>query len=70
MSLGPLNAAGNDQGMHGLILISAEGEVFPAWHHVEVPPKDAGRTLQRWIEQWQEQKSLSAQMISAECDSS
>ena len=54
MSLGPLNAVGNDQGIQSLMLINAEGKAFFAWHHVEVPAKDAGRTLQRWIAEWQE----------------
>lgn len=43
------------QGMHGLFLVSREGDVFLAWHHITLPPKDAGATLARWLIDWEHQ---------------
>ena len=40
------------KGLHGLFMIGEEGDAFLAWHHVEAPPKDAGRALQQWIAEW------------------
>lgn len=40
------------KGMHGLIMISAEGDAVMAWHHVDVPPKDSGSTLEKWFREW------------------
>ena len=40
------------KGMTGLVMISDDGETFIAWHHVEAPPKDAGRTLRALIAEW------------------
>jgi carbamoyltransferase len=42
------------KGMHGLFLIGAEGEAILVWHHIESPPKDGGRTLNRWVLEWQD----------------
>jgi carbamoyltransferase len=47
-----LDTLRRSKGLHGLFMISAEGDAFLAWHHVEAPPKDAGRTLNRWIDEW------------------
>jgi carbamoyltransferase len=41
------------KGMTGLVLIGAEGDAFVAWHHVIQEPKDAGRRLRDWYQQWQ-----------------
>jgi carbamoyltransferase len=40
-------------GMHGLLLISAEGEATIAWHKIYAPPQDAGRRLLGWLHAWQ-----------------
>ena len=40
------------KGMHALFMIAESGELYVAWHHVESEPKDAGRTLLAWMEQW------------------
>lgn len=40
------------RGMHGLILVSAEGTATLAWHNVHVPPKDGGRTIKQWHAEW------------------
>jgi carbamoyltransferase len=34
-----------------LLLISAEGDAFLAWHAVTTPPKDGGRKVRRWLEE-------------------
>jgi len=36
----------------GLVMISAEGDAYLAWHSVDHPPKDAGRQIQQWHEEW------------------
>ncbi|HTS21332.1 MAG TPA: carbamoyltransferase C-terminal domain-containing protein, partial [Casimicrobiaceae bacterium] len=38
------------RGMHGLVLIAADGETHVAWHDVDSPPKDRGRALRAWID--------------------
>ena len=40
------------RGMHGLFLIADGGEAYVAWHDVERAPKDGGRALRRWIDEW------------------
>ncbi len=40
------------KGMTGLILVADNGNASIAWHEVEAPPKDAGRTVRSLIEQW------------------
>jgi carbamoyltransferase len=42
------------KGMHGLFMIAEEGDAFLAWHHIEAPPKDAGRTLNQWVAEWRD----------------
>jgi carbamoyltransferase len=41
--------------MSGLLLVGAEGDAFLAWHAVEDGPKDGGRQLLAWYEQWRRQ---------------
>lgn len=41
------------KGMDGLFLISEEGDAWVAWHDVEAPPKDGGRRLRGWMEEWE-----------------
>ena len=36
----------------GLIMISAEGDAYLAWHSVNQPPKDGGRQIQQWHAEW------------------
>ena len=40
------------KGMHGLFMVSDEGDIQLAWHHVDAAPKDSGRTLWSWIRAW------------------
>ncbi len=49
-----LDTLQRSKGMHGLFMIGEEGDAYLAWHHVEAPPKDAGRTLRQWIAEWRE----------------
>jgi carbamoyltransferase len=36
----------------GLLLISAEGDAFMAWHESEASPKDGGKQLRRLMNEW------------------
>jgi carbamoyltransferase len=49
-----LDTLQRSKGMHGLFMIGEEGDAFLAWHHIEAPPKDAGRTLHGWIAEWRD----------------
>jgi carbamoyltransferase len=40
------------KGMHGLFMIADDGQAYVAWHDVDQPPKDSGRTLRGWIDAW------------------
>jgi carbamoyltransferase len=53
------------KGMHGLLLIGAEGDAFLAWHNVVAPPKDAGQQLQRWLNAWQEEVDVALPNVAA-----
>jgi len=41
------------KGMHGLFMIAEGGDTYVAWHDVESPPKDGGKTLRGWIGEWE-----------------
>jgi carbamoyltransferase len=47
-----LEALKRAKGLSCLILISAEGKVFMAWHNVLVAPKDGGQRLLAWRREW------------------
>src|SRR5262249_43478023 len=38
--------------LSGLLMFSESGDVFLAWHNVDVAPKDSGRQLLAWLEEW------------------
>lgn len=40
------------KGLSGLLMISAEGDAFIAWHESEVAPKDGGTQLRRLMSEW------------------
>lgn len=48
-----IGALQRSRGLTGLLLIDNSGKAFLVWHAVEKPPKDAGRRLLRWIDEWQ-----------------
>jgi carbamoyltransferase len=50
-----LQALKRAKALTGLLLIGAEGETFLAWHAVVEAPKDGGRRLLGWYEQWRDQ---------------
>jgi carbamoyltransferase len=50
------------RGMDGLFFVSEEGDVLTAWHNVCVPPKDAGRRLQKWMAQWSKRRMNARKM--------
>lgn len=37
------------KGMHGLLMVAAEGEAFLVWHKATTPPKDGGARLTAWV---------------------
>lgn len=41
------------RGMTGLLLIDEDGKTYLVWHAIDQHPKDAGRTLLRWIRECQ-----------------
>jgi carbamoyltransferase len=40
------------KGMHGLFMIADNGDAYVIWHDLERPPKDRGRALCGWIDEW------------------
>jgi carbamoyltransferase len=48
-----LEALRRAKGLSGLVLIGAAGEARIAYHDVVEGPKDAGRQLRGWVEEWQ-----------------
>jgi carbamoyltransferase len=44
----------------GLLMISAEGDAFIAWHRSEVAPKDGGTQLRRLMNEWSETRTAVA----------
>jgi carbamoyltransferase len=48
-----IKALHRSRGLTGLILIEDSGRAFLVWQAIEKPPKDAGRRLLQWINEWQ-----------------
>jgi carbamoyltransferase len=44
------------KGMHGLFLIGNDGTAFLAWHTADMFPKDGGKKLLDWYDNWQRKK--------------
>jgi carbamoyltransferase len=40
-------------GMQGLVMVGAEGDTFLVWHNVDSRFKDSGRSLLRWVSEWE-----------------
>jgi carbamoyltransferase len=51
-----IGALHRSRGMSGLLLVGENGKVFLVWHNVEQPPKDAGRQLMKWVQEWNEKR--------------
>jgi carbamoyltransferase len=49
-----INSLQRSRGMTGLLMIGRNGKAYLVWHHIESPPKDAGRKLQQWVQDWRE----------------
>ncbi|HEX6288828.1 MAG TPA: carbamoyltransferase C-terminal domain-containing protein [Herpetosiphonaceae bacterium] len=47
------------KGMHALFLVGADKQAFLVWHRSNVPPKDDGQQLRRWLNAWQEEIDIS-----------
>jgi carbamoyltransferase len=46
------------RGMTGLLLVDKNGKTHLVWHAIDKPPKDAGRRLLQWIQEWEEKQAL------------
>lgn len=49
-----IRALHRSRGMSGLLLVGGDGKVYLVWHNIEKPPKDAGRRLMQWVQEWSE----------------
>ncbi len=47
-----LQAMKRAKALTGLILISAKGDAFLTWHGIDQPPKDGGRQIREWHDEW------------------
>ena len=47
-----LEALRRTKAMDGVVMIGAEGTVFLGWHAVDTAPKDGGRRLNAWWDEW------------------
>ena len=45
------------RGMTGLLLVGKSGKTYLVWHTIDEAPKDAGRRLLQWIQDWQEMRA-------------
>jgi carbamoyltransferase len=54
-----LQALQRSKAMDGIVMLSAEGDAFLAWHAVTTPPKDGGRRLGEWRHAWQQEMDVS-----------
>ena len=55
-----LEALRRSKAMDGVLMLGAEGGAYLAWHAVEVPPKDGGRRLGRWLREWYAEAGVAA----------
>jgi carbamoyltransferase len=53
-----IRALHRSRGMSGLLLVGSDGKVYLVWHNIEKPPKDAGRRLMQWVQEWSEAEKL------------
>ena len=51
-----IKALHRSRGMTGLLLVGKNGRAYLVWHHIESPPKDAGRRLLQWVHDWREKQ--------------
>ena len=49
-----INALHRSRGMTGLLLVGQNGKAHLVWHNIQTPPKDAGRRLLQWVQEWRE----------------
>lgn len=57
-ALGALKKA---KALTALLMIADDGETFLAWHQVDQQPKDAGRQLLQWLDEWRTSGNASSQ---------
>jgi carbamoyltransferase len=49
-----IKALHRSRGMTGLLLVGQNGKAHLVWHNIQTPPKDAGRRLLQWVQEWRE----------------
>ena len=49
-----IKALHQSRGMTGLLLVGKNGRTYLVWHNIQSPPKDAGRRLLQWVQEWRE----------------
>ena len=49
-----IKALHKSRGMTGLLLVGQNGKAYLVWHNIESPPKDAGRRLMQWVQDWRQ----------------
>jgi carbamoyltransferase len=47
-----IQALHRSRGMTGLLMVENDGKAYLAWHTIDKAPKDAGRKLLQWIQEW------------------
>jgi len=48
-----IEALRRSRGMAGLLMVENDGKAYLVWHTIDKAPKDAGRKLRKWIQEWQ-----------------
>jgi carbamoyltransferase len=48
----------------GILMIGSEGDAFLAWHDVNEPPKDGGKQVLGWLEEWKDEQARSLVSLS------
>ncbi len=49
-----IEALRRSRGMTGLVLVEETGKAYLVWHNILQPPKDGGRRLLQWVQEWRE----------------
>jgi carbamoyltransferase len=49
-----INALHRSRGMTGLLLVGQNGKAHLVWHNIQTLPKDGGRRLLQWVQEWRE----------------
>jgi carbamoyltransferase len=55
-----LEALRRSKAMDGVLMVGAEGGAYLGWHAETAPPKDGGRRLGAWLQQWRAEVGVTA----------